>query len=44
MRTLHELPRERVEDEGVDPGASRSLLIMAVASVVFWATIAMLLV
>jgi hypothetical protein len=44
MRTLRELPRERVEDEGVDPGASRSLLIMAVASVVFWATIAMLLV
>jgi len=40
MRTLRELPPEFVEDRGVDPAASRSLLLMAMGSVLFWASVA----
>ncbi|WP_313534249.1 hypothetical protein [Sphingomonas sp.] len=41
MRALHELPPEQVEGRGVDPAASGSLLIMAMGSVLFWATVAL---
>ena len=32
MRTLQDLPPEMVEGRGVDPAASRSLLLMAMGS------------
>ncbi|WP_157999971.1 hypothetical protein [Sphingomonas elodea] len=40
MRMLQELPPELVEGRGVDPAASRSLLLMAMGSVLFWASVA----
>lgn len=42
MRALHELPPEQVEGRGVDPSASGSLVIMAAGSVVFWASLVVL--